>query len=240
MKNNHLVIIPTYNEAGNILKLIKKIFSLNVSVDILVIDDNSPDGTGQLVKKCLSKYKSHLHLMNREKKMGLGTAYLSGYKFAIENKYDYIIGMDADFSHDPYDIPRFIEKMADCDLVVGSRYIDGIRILNWPLHRFLLSTAANLYYRTLSGVPLTDQTTAYKCIRREALESIDLKHFYAKGYSFLFELNYKIWRKGFKIEEIPIIFSERKIGKTKLTHWILLEALTIVWRLKFSGFLKRM
>ncbi|MBL7074498.1 polyprenol monophosphomannose synthase [candidate division KSB1 bacterium] len=240
MDKKTLVIIPTYNEAENILKLIMEIFWLDLPVDVLVVDDNSPDGTGQLIKRNLARYDGRLHLIQRKGKMGLGTAYVAGFKFAIRKRYDYIFEMDADFSHDPQEIPHFIEKMGDYAVVIGSRYVGGVRVINWPLRRLILSVGASIYTRLVTGLPLKDQTTGFKCFRRGVLEALDLDGIRSGGYSFQIEMNFRAWKKGFRIGEIPIIFTDRQVGHSKMSKKIIREAVLMVWKLKIRSLLGRL
>ena len=228
-----LVIIPTYNEADNILKVIDLVFEAEPGVDVLVVDDNSPDGTAGKVKKLLKKEK-RVNLIKREAKEGLGTAYVAGFKFALENDYDRILEMDADLSHDPAEIPNFLKASEDADVVVGSRYLDGINVVHWPLRRLILSYGANIYSRLITGLPINDTTSGFKCFRREVLEALDLDSVHSGGYSFQIEMNFRAWCKGFKIVEIPIIFVDRTLGQSKMNFSIMVEAAKVVWKLKFQ------
>ncbi len=227
-----LVIIPTYNEADNILKVIDLVFEAEPGIDVLVVDDNSPDGTAGIVKKLLKKEK-RVNLIKREAKEGLGTAYVAGFKFALENSYDRILEMDADLSHDPAEIPNFLKASEDADLVVGSRYLDGINVVHWPLRRLILSYGANIYSRLITGLPINDTTSGFKCFRREVLEALDLDSVHSGGYSFQIEMNFRAWCKGFKVVEIPIIFVDRTLGQSKMNFSIMVEAAKVVWKLKF-------
>lgn len=229
-----LIIIPTFNEVENIDKLIRDIKAVDSNVHILVVDDNSPDGTAQRVNK-LKQEIDDIYLIEREGKKGLGTAYVAGFKFALQNGYEYIFEMDADFSHDPKEIPNFIKAMDDADLVIGSRYIKGVNVVNWPLSRLLLSYFANQYTRIITGLPVCDTTAGYKCIKRNVLQTIDLEEIHSGGYSFQIEMNFKAWKKGFRIKEIPIIFIDRALGKSKMSKKIVREAIWIVWKLKFKS-----
>ena len=230
---NVLVIIPTYNESDNILKTIELVFEFAPDVDVLVVDDNSPDKTGNLVKK-LMKTEKRVTLMAREKKEGLGTAYVAGFKYALERDYDRIIEMDADLSHDPAEIPNFIEASKDADVVVGSRYLNGVNVVHWPIRRLLLSYSANIYSRVITGIPLNDTTGGFKCFRREVLEAVDLDAVHSGGYSFQLEMNFRAWCKGFKVVEIPIIFVDRTLGRSKMNFSIMVEAAKVVWQLKYQ------
>jgi len=234
--NKVLIIIPTYNEKDNIQKLIREIHSLDPGVHILVVDDNSPDGTGGIVKQ-LKNEVPNLFLIEREGKLGLGTAYVTGFKFALENGYQFIFEMDADNSHDPKEIPCFLEAIKDADLVIGSRYCKGVNVVNWPLSRLILSIFANQYTHFVTGLPIHDSTGGYKCFRREVLEAIDLNEIRSGGYSFQIEMNFKTWKKGFRIKEIPIVFIDRAIGKSKMSRKIVREAVWMVWKLKIRSIL---
>jgi dolichol-phosphate mannosyltransferase len=230
-----VIIIPTYNEMENIPKLIPYIFSLYESdVDILIVDDNSPDGTSDYVKSLMPN-EPRLHLITREKKMGLGTAYCAGFKYAIEKKFDFIFEMDADFSHDPKEIANFLEAAQNSDLVLGSRYNSGVNVINWPMQRLLLSYFANKYTRVITGMPISDATGGFKCFRRKVLESIDLDNIHSNGYSFQIEMTFKAWKKGFRITEIPIVFTDRQMGKSKMSQKIVREAALMVWKLRFRS-----
>ena len=234
-----LIIVPTYNEIENIEKLIKQINEIDPSVDILIVDDNSPDGTGEQVKKLKDELRN-LFLIQREGKFGLGTAYVAGFKYALQNGYELIFEMDADFSHDPHEIPNFLEAIKSADLVIGSRYIKGVNVVNWPLSRLLLSIFANKYTRIVTGLPLQDSTGGYKCFRREVLQAINLEDVHSGGYSFQIEMNFKAWKSGFQLKEIPIIFIDRAVGKSKMSKQIIREAVWMVWKLKFKSLLGRL
>jgi dolichol-phosphate mannosyltransferase len=235
-----LVVIPTYNEAGNIETVIRRIFALEVpTIEILIVDDNSPDGTGDLVARWMEK-ETRLHLLRRSGKMGLGTAYVAGFGYAVQNGFEYIFEMDADLSHNPADLPRLLDKIENNDLVIGSRYLDGGRVVNWPFSRLLLSVFANWYTRVITRLPIHDCTSGFKCIRRRVLESVTLDHIASNGYAFQIELHYKIWRRGFRVCEIPIVFTERREGKSKMSRKVQFEAATMVWRLKFADWFGKM
>ena len=228
-----LIIIPTYNEADNIKGIISKVINLNVpDLAILVVDDNSPDETGKIVAK-ISARDSRIRLIQREGKLGLGTAYVAGFKYAIKEKFDYIFEIDADFSHDPDEIPKFLEKAESYDLIIGSRYIAGVNVVNWPLSRLLLSLGANWYTRIITGLPVYDCTGGYRCFRRAVLESIDLDEIHSDGYSFQIEMTFKVWKKNFRILELPIVFTDRVKGNSKMTRKIMREAAWVVWKLRF-------
>ncbi len=228
-----LVIFPTYNEKQNILAIIEAVFGQNIEgLDILVVDDNSPDGTGDLVAAQAGR-EPRLHLLRRDKKMGLGTAYVAGFRYALARDYERIIEMDADFSHDPKDLSRLLAASAASDIVIGSRYITGVNVVNWPLKRLLLSMFASYYTRSITGLPLRDCTAGFKCFRREVLETIELDRIQSDGYSFQIEMNFRAWVKGFRILEIPIIFVDRAAGTSKMSKRILREAIWMVWKLKW-------
>jgi dolichol-phosphate mannosyltransferase len=234
-----LVVTPTYNEAENVERLLNAVLSQDPSIDMLIVDDNSPDGTAQIVEK-LQQNNNRIHLIKRAGKMGLGTAYVAGFKYAIENKFDYVMEMDADFSHDPNEIPKFLKMIQDYDVVLGSRYINGVRILNWPIRRLILSYTASLYTRIITGMPIKDTTGGYKCFKRKVLESIDLEKIHSNGYAFQIEMNYKAWKKGFKITELPITFVDRTHGTSKMSKKIVYEAVLLVWKLKLQSLLRKL
>src|ERR1041385_7074332 len=227
-----LVVTPTYDEADNIEKFIGQVLAQSPDIEMLIVDDNSPDGTGDIVEKIMAQ-NPRIHLLRRAGKMGLGTAYVEGFKYAIAHKFDYVFEMDADFSHNPEEIPRFLEKMKTKELTVGSRYPNGVRVVNWPIRRLILSYAANLYTRIITGMPIKDATGGFKCFRREVLEAIDLGKVRSNGYAFQIEMNFKVWSKGFKVIEHPIIFVDRQSGVSKMSRSIVYEAVFMVWKLKF-------
>lgn len=233
---NTLVIIPTYNELNNIQRLLPEILNTYPDINILVVDDNSPDGTGKYVEE-FSYKDSRIKLIKRESKLGLGTAYVAGFKFALKNNYDAIIQMDADYSHDPKEIKNFLELIKIYDLVIGSRYIYGVRVINWPIRRLLLSYFANLYTRIITGLPVKDGTGGYKCIRREVLQSLDLDKIHSNGYSFQIEINFLAWKKKFKLTEMPITFVDRVKGSSKMSKKIVYEAVFMVWKLRIKSML---
>jgi dolichol-phosphate mannosyltransferase len=233
-----LVIIPTYNEKDNISKVIPLVLKQDPDIEVLVVDDNSPDGTGKLVEE-LKASNPRIKLIRREKKSGLGTAYLAGFKYALENGYNYIFEMDSDFSHDPNYIPDFLKAIKDSDLVLGSRYIKGVNVVNWPITRLLLSYFANVYARWVTGLPLKDSTGGFKCFKREVLEKIDLDNIHSNGYAFQIEMNFRAWKKGFRIKEIPIIFVDRRAGESKMSKKIVREAIWMVWKLRILSILGR-
>jgi dolichol-phosphate mannosyltransferase len=233
-----LVIMPTYNERENLPEMAGRLANLPLAVDLLVVDDNSPDGTGQLADELAAK-NPFIKVLHRSEKNGLGRAYCAGFAWALRNEYEFIMEMDGDFSHNPDDIPRFIEAAQEADLVLGSRYCNGIRVINWPMKRLLLSTSAARYVRWITGMPFTDPTGGFKCFRRRALASIDLDGVRSNGYSFQIEMTHKIWRQGMKVAEIPIIFTERFHGCSKMSRKIVWEALAMVWRLWLQNGLRR-
>jgi len=213
-----LVIIPTYNEKENVEKIVRKVFSLETPFQILIIDDGSPDGTATIVRRLQPEFEGKLHLLERQGKLGLGTAYITGFKWAIERKYDYIFEMDCDFSHNPDDLERlFIAVYNGADLAIGSRYISGINVINWPLGRVLMSYFASVYVRMVTGMKIMDTTAGFKCFRRNVLETINLDDIRLKGYGFQIEMKFKTWKSGFKIVEVPIIFTDRKEGTSKMS-----------------------
>jgi len=234
-----LVVIPTYNEAENIGRLLPIVLRQAEQIEVLVVDDRSPDGTATQVREMM-KGESRIHLMERERKMGLGSAYVAGFKFALGNGYDYVFEMDADFSHNPQEITHFLEKISDYDLVIGSRYTNGVRVLNWPIRRLMLSYSANVYTRIMTGLPVYDATGGYKCYRRAVLEAIDLDRIKSNGYAFQIEMSYKAWKKGFRITEIPITFLDRRSGASKMSKHIVYEAVFMLWKLRFQSMFHRL
>ncbi len=231
-----LVTIPTYNERENIGHLLDIIFEQNPTLDVLIVDDNSPDQTAAYIKE-RQHNDSRLRLIERPGKMGLGTAYVAGFKYAIREGYDFVFEMDADFSHDPHDLPRLMEKIVDYDFVIGSRYVDGISVVNWPLRRLMLSYFAAWYTRVITGMPIRDPTAGFKCWRIEVLKAIDLDLVKSGGYSFQIEMNFKAWKRGFRYCEIPIIFVERRVGTSKMSKHIVYEAVFMVWKLRLRSLL---
>ncbi|MAR29784.1 MAG: dolichyl-phosphate beta-D-mannosyltransferase [Candidatus Marinimicrobia bacterium] len=231
--NKALIVIPTYNEINNISELIEKIMSVSNALDILFIDDNSPDGTGVFLEQ-ISNEKKEINLLSRPGKMGLGTAYIEGFKWAIENNYDYVLQMDADMSHNPSDIPRMLDLISENDLVIGSRYLEGFNVVNWPLRRLFLSYGANLYTRILTGLPISDSTGGFKCFRIDVLRNINLEQIVSEGYSFQIEMNYLSWVRNFKIKEISIVFTDRTVGQSKMSKKIILEAIFMVPKIMFQ------
>jgi dolichol-phosphate mannosyltransferase len=235
-----LVVMPTYNEAENIPCILPEVLKQGPQFDILVVDDNSPDGTANLVKELQKQYPNRIFLLERPEKAGLGRAYIAGFKYALERKYEYILEMDSDFSHDPRVLPRFLEAIQDADLVLGSRYITGVNVINWPLKRLLLSYGASFYTRFITGMPVKDPTGGFKCFRRKVLESINLDRIHSGGYSFQIEMSFRTWKKGFRIKEIPIIFTDRVEGKSKMSPKIVREAIWMVWKLKLQSLFGRL
>lgn len=233
--NESLIIIPTYNEVENIDLMICTIFDLYPEVNVLIVEDGSPDGTGDLIRKKMEVFPN-LHIIERSKKLGLGTAYIVGFKFALEHNFNFIFGMDCDFSHDPKDIKSLLESALNYDLVIGSRYIQKARVIDWPLKRLALSKLASHYTRLISKIPLQDTTGGFKCFNRKVLELINLNEIISTGYIFQFELNYMAWNNGVNIIEVPIIFHERKYGKSKMESKIIIEAFFNVLIISFKDF----
>lgn len=240
MSERVLVIIPTYNEAVNIGVLIPRVLEQDPRINILVVDDNSPDGTGAMVEE-IAKREPRVHVLHRPGKRGLGTAYLAGFRWALERDYDYVFEMDADFSHDPKHLPEFLEAVRNADLVLGSRYLRGrVTVVNWPMGRLLLSYFANIYARVVTGLRLYDATGGFKCFRRQVLERIPLDDVRSNGYAFQIEMSFRAWRLGFRIVEIPIVFVDRTDGASKMSGAIVREAVWMVWRLRFQALLSRL
>jgi len=237
----NLVIIPTYNEKENIENIINSIYSLPMHIDILIIDDNSPDKTYEIIKNLQQKYSQNsLNLIKREGKLGLGTAYITGFKWALNNNYDYICEMDADFSHNPNDLVRLIDacQSKGADLAIGSRYISGVNVVNWPIGRVLMSYFASVYVRFVTRMPIRDTTAGFKCYTRKVLESINLDKVKLKGYAFQIEMKFTTWKMGFKIVEIPIIFTDRKNGTSKMSGGIFSEAILGIIKMKIRSFFR--
>jgi dolichol-phosphate mannosyltransferase len=233
MAERALVIVPTYNERENITRLIGAILEQDDRLEILVVDDGSPDGTGDIVEGII-QHETRLHIIKRPRKLGLGTAYIAGFRWALENSYDFVFEMDADFSHDPAHLSQFLQAIENADLVLGSRYRNGkVTVVNWPINRLLLSYFANVYARVVTGLPVWDATGGFKCFRRRVLEAIDLTHVRSNGYAFQIEMSFRAWRKHFKIVEIPIVFVDRTEGQSKMSKSIVREAIWMVWRLRF-------
>lgn len=236
-----VVIIPTYNEKANITAIINAVFSQQHDFHILIIDDGSPDGTADIVKDMMTKYTEELHIIERPGKQGLGTAYLTGFKWALEHGYDYVFEMDADFSHDPADLERLLDACVDggADLAIGSRYISGVNVVNWPMGRVLMSYFASVYVRFVTGMKIQDTTAGFKCYSRKVLEAIDLDKVRLKGYGFQIEMKFTTWKLGFNIKEVPIIFTDRKQGKSKMSGGIFNEAVWGVIGMKIRSFFKK-
>lgn len=237
MSKETLVIIPTYNEANNISELIDQVLNQDDNIDLLIVDDGSPDGTADLVKEAQNKFGERLHLIERSGKLGLGTAYVEGFKYGLNHEYLYICEMDADFSHNPDDLPNLIAevKSGGTDVAIGSRYAKGISIINWPLSRLILSYSANLYARFVTGLPIFDTTAGFKCIHRKVLEGISVDKIRSNGYAFQIELHFRAWQAGFSLKEVAIIFREREEGVSKMSKSIVWEAIWRVWTLKMQS-----
>jgi len=227
-----VVIIPTYNERDNIREIVPDVLRQDDGLDVLVVDDGSPDGTAVAVRG-LSEFGARVFLLERTHKMGLGSAYIAGFRWALERRYPLLFEMDADFSHSPDSLPEFLRNVEDVDLVLGSRYLNGITVVNWPLQRLILSVSANVYARLVTGLPVKDCTGGFKCFRREVLEALPLERIRSDGYSFQIEVNWYCWKKGFRIREIPILFVDRRIGESKMNQRIIWEAARLVWKLRF-------
>lgn len=233
MPDRALVIVPTYNEKFNIARLIPSILAQDASLEILVVDDGSPDGTGAIVDG-IAANNPRVHIIHRASKLGLGTAYIAGFRWALERKYDLVFEMDADFSHNPELLPEFLRAIKEADVVLGSRYQGGrVNVVNWPMSRLFLSYAANIYARWVTGLPVSDTTGGFKCFRRNVLESIDLTSVRSNGYAFQIEMSYRVWKRGFRLVEIPIIFVDRTEGVSKMSKRIMREAVWMVWRLRW-------
>jgi dolichol-phosphate mannosyltransferase len=228
-----LVIIPTYNERENIPRLVPMVLARDARLHVLIIDDASPDGTGKVADE-MAAADPRINVMHRAGKLGLGTAYLAGFQWGLERGYDWLFEMDADFSHDPAHLPQFIEALADADLVLGSRYLEGrVTVVNWPMARLMLSYTANMYARLVTGVPLWDATGGFKAFRRETLEQLNLAAVESEGYSFQIEINLRVWKRGLRIREIPIVFVDRTVGESKMSKKIIREAVWKVWKLRW-------
>ncbi|MEP6621577.1 MAG: polyprenol monophosphomannose synthase [bacterium] len=233
MAERALVIVPTYNERENIERLIERALAQDARIDMLIVDDGSPDGTGDVVDG-IARDNSRVHIIHREKKMGLGTAYLAGFRWALERDFEFILEMDADFSHDPIHLPQFLKAATEADLVLGSRYQEGrVTVVNWPISRLILSYCANIYARGVTGLPLWDATGGFKCFRRKVLQAINLDDVRSNGYAFQIEMSFRAWKKRFRIVEIPIVFVDRSEGTSKMSKHIVREAVWMVWRLRW-------
>lgn len=237
--NKALVIVPTYNERENLPEVAQRLLKLPVPVELLVVDDNSPDGTGKLADDLSAKHPS-IHVLHRQEKNGLGRAYCAGFKWALERDYEFILEMDCDLSHNPDDVPRLLEAAKNADLALGCRYLNGrISVINWPIKRLLLSTGAARYVRIITGMPFADPTGGFKCFRRRALQSLNLDAVHSNGYSFQIEMTHRLWMNGYKIVEVPIVFTERSQGGSKMSRKIVWEALAMVWRLWLQAGMRR-
>lgn len=235
-----LVIIPTYNERENISKVLRKIFSLSVAFDVLIIDDGSPDATARLIKDFMASYPNRLFLIERQRKQGLGTAYIRGFRWALDRDYEYVFEMDADMSHDPNDLVRLYDTAREgYDLVIGSRYVKGVNVVNWPIGRVLMSYFASIYVKFILGIKIDDTTAGFKCYHRNVLEAIDFDNIRFSGYAFQIEMKYTAWRLGFRLKEIPIIFTDRTEGESKMSKGIFKEAVWGVLYLRFRKFRRK-
>ena len=233
MPEKALVIIPTYNESDNLAKIVEYTLAQDPRLDILVVDDGSPDGTGEIADRIAAE-NPRVHAIHRSGKLGLGTAYIVGFRWALERDYDYVLEMDADFSHDPRKLPEMLVEIQDADVVIGSRYQHGqVNVVNWPMSRLFLSYGANIYARAITGMPIFDATAGFKCFRRKVLENIDLAAVRSNGYAFQIEMNFRAWKRGFRIKEIPIVFIDRTEGKSKMSKQIVREGMWMVWRLRW-------
>ena len=233
MPERALVIVPTYNERENIRRLIDTVLVQDARIDMLIVDDGSPDGTGALVDEIVA-VNDRVHVLHREQKLGLGTAYIAGFRWALARDYTLILEMDADFSHDPIHLPQFLRAVEDADMVLGSRYQQGrVTVVNWPIARLILSYCANIYARAVTGLPVWDATGGFKCFRRSVLEAIDLDGVRSNGYAFQIEMSFRAWKRNFRIAEIPIVFVDRTEGTSKMSKSIVREAVWMVWRLRW-------
>ena len=238
MAERALVIVPTYNESRNLPGIVPAILAQDPRLEVLVVDDNSPDGTGRMAAE-MSVRQPRIHVLHRAAKEGLGRAYLAGFRWALEHGYDFVFEMDADFSHDPKFLPRFLDAIGQADLVIGSRYKTGVNVINWPMGRLLLSYYANVYARVVTGLPLSDATGGFKCFRRRVLEAVDLDRVRSNGYAFQIEMSFHAWRLGYRIREIPILFVDRRVGISKMSKPIVGEAFFMVWRLGWMRWFAR-
>ena len=239
MTERYLVCVPTYNERANLPLIVPAILEQDPRLEILVIDDSSPDGTGELADT-LAAQDSRVHVLHREAKEGLGRAYLAGFRWALDRGYEFVLEMDADFSHDPKFLPLFIEASLQADVVIGSRYKQGVNVINWPISRLLLSLGANQYARMITGLPISDSTGGFKCFRREVLAAIDFSRVRSNGYAFQIEMSYRAWRQGFRLVEIPIVFTDRVEGQSKMSKRIVREAVWMVWSLRFRALIGKL
>ena len=233
-----LIVIPTYDERENVRQIADAVLRIPQDLDLLYVDANSPDGTGRIIDE-MAAAEPRIHVLHQEKKLGLGRAYIAGFTWALAKDYEFVFEMDCDFSHDPREIPNFLKAAETADLVLGSRYINGIRIINWPLSRLILSKSAATYVRIITGLPVTDPTGGFKCFRRRVLEAIDLTRIGSNGYSFQIEMTHTAWMKGFRITEVPITFEDRRSGYSKMNSAIVREALWMVWKLAFRSSFRR-
>ncbi len=238
MAERMLVVMPTYNERPNIPLIVPAVLAQDPCIEVLVVDDNSPDGTGEVADQ-LAAANERVHVLHRGGKQGLGKAYIAGFRWALERGYDLVFEMDADFSHDPRFLPSLIEAISDADLVIGSRYKTGVNVINWPISRLLLSLGANQYARWVTGLPLTDSTGGFKCFRRRVLEAISLERVRSNGYAFQIEMSFLAWKKGFRLKEIPIVFTDRVEGQSKMNKKIVREAVWMVWWLRLRALARR-
>ena len=234
MTERVLVVVPTYNERVNVPLIVPAILGQDPRIEVLVVDDNSPDGTGELADR-LAGENPRVHVLHRSQKEGLGKAYIAGFRWALDHGYDLVFEMDADFSHDPRFLPTFLDAIQDADLVIGSRYKTGVNVINWPISRLLLSLGANQYARLVTGLPLADSTGGFKCFRRQVLEAIPLERVRSNGYAFQIEMSYRAWKKGFRLKEIPIVFTDRVEGQSKMNRKIVREAVWMVWWLRLRS-----
>jgi dolichol-phosphate mannosyltransferase len=233
-----LVIVPTYNELDNIDALLERLLGLPHGLHVLIVDDHSPDGTADAVRRWTAR-DPRVHLIERPGKLGLGSAYRDGFRYALANGAEYVFEMDADFSHDPDSIGEFLKHAQEADVVLGSRYLKGVTVVNWPLKRLVLSYSANLYTRLVTGLPVNDATGGFKCFRRRALEGVRLENVKSDGYAFQIEMSFKCWKRGFRIKEIPIVFVDRRAGESKMNRRIIWEAVWMVWRLRLMDLFGR-
>lgn len=241
MSSKSLIIIPTYNERENVNAIIDAILNLDNDFNLLIVDDNSPDGTADIVRGLQNRYQGRLHLESRKGKLGLGTAYIFGFKWALKRDYNFIFEMDADFSHDPNDLPKLLKACSEdnADLAIGSRYSNGVNVVNWPMSRVLLSYFASKYVRLITRMPIHDTTAGFKCYRRSVLEAIDFHKIRFTGYAFQIEMKFRSWKQGFKLKEVPVIFTDRKLGESKMSRGIIREAVFGVILLKIISFFKK-
>ena len=239
MAERALVAVPTYNEAENIARIIPRVLEQDPRLEVLVVDDNSPDGTGHIADE-IAERDPRVHVLHRETKQGLGKAYLAAFAWALERGYDYVFEMDSDFSHDPKFLPEFLRVIQDADLVIGSRYKTGVNVINWPMSRLLLSWGANVYARWVTGLPLRDSTGGFKCFRRAVLEAIPLDRVQSNGYAFQIEMSFRAWKKEFRLKEIPIVFVDRVQGQSKMSRKIIREAVWMVWWLRLKAIFRRL